>query len=162
MTVCYSWISTMTSCQALQLKQVECNSFFILYAVIFSAHQAWKEPSSIFWTKTRNLIPSLCSCRAAKNVSNIIPHYQRRIFIFGALGSFKLGALLEGMSHTLALHVLVTFTEQVVPIHKHITLFSIPSISGTKTVTITLTKRQRWSYMTTLHYKFVEYLTGLV
>jgi len=65
------------------------------------------------------------------------------MFIFGALGYFKLGALLEGMSYKLALHVLVTFTEQVVPIHKHITLFSIPSISGTKTVTMTLTKRQR-------------------
>jgi len=36
------------------------------------------------------------------------------------------------MSYKLALHVLVTFTEQAVPIHKHITLFSIPSISGTK------------------------------
>jgi len=51
---------------------------------------------------------------------------QRRIFIFGALGYFKLGALLEGsrrlMSYKLALHVLVTFTEQVVPIHKHIGL----------------------------------------
>jgi len=33
---------------------------------------------------------------------------------------------------------------------KHIPLFSIPSIKGTKTVTITVTKRQRWSYMTTL------------
>jgi len=50
--------------------------------------------------------------------------HQRRIFIFGALGYFKLGTLLEGlrrlMSHKLALHVLVTFTEQVVPIWKHI------------------------------------------
>jgi len=27
------------------------------------------------------------------------------------------------MSYKLALHVLVTFIEQVVPIHKHITLF---------------------------------------
>jgi len=51
----------------------------------------------------------------------------RRIFIFGALGYLELGALLEGlrrlMSYKLALHVLVTFTEQVVVlIHKHITL----------------------------------------
>jgi len=74
---------------------------------------------------------------------------QRRIFIFGALGYFKLGGLLEGMSYKLALHVLVTFTEKGVPIHKHITLFSIPSISGTKNVPIVLTKRQRWSYMNT-------------
>jgi len=40
---------------------------------------------------------------------------QRRIFIFGALGFFKLGALQEGlrrlMSYKLALHVLVTFIE---------------------------------------------------
>ena len=52
---------------------------------------------------------------------------QRRIFIFGALRYFKLGALLEDlrrlMSYKLALHVLVTFTEQVVPIHKRITFF---------------------------------------
>jgi len=51
---------------------------------------------------------------------------QRRIFIFGSLGYFNLGALLEGlrrlMSYKLALHVLVTFTEQVVPIHNHIML----------------------------------------
>jgi len=32
--------------------------------------------------------------------------------------------------------VLVTLNEQVVPIHEHITLFSILSISGTKTVTV--------------------------
>jgi len=55
------------------------------------------------------------------------PDNQRRIFIFEALGYFKLGALLEVfrplMSYKLALHVIVTFTEQVVPIHKHIILF---------------------------------------
>jgi len=49
---------------------------------------------------------------------------QTRIFIFGALGYFKSGAFLEGsrrlMSHKLALHVFVSFTEQVVPIHKRI------------------------------------------
>jgi len=52
---------------------------------------------------------------------------QRRIFIFGTLGYFKLGALLEGsrrlMSYKLGLQALATFTEKVVPIHKHITLF---------------------------------------
>jgi len=51
---------------------------------------------------------------------------QRRIFIFGALGYFKLVAFLEGlrrlMSYQLALHGLVTLNEQVVPIHKHITV----------------------------------------
>jgi len=45
------------------------------------------------------------------------------------------------MSCKLALHMLVAFTEKVVPKHKHISLFSIPSISGTKTVTIKLTKK---------------------
>jgi len=53
---------------------------------------------------------------------------QRRIFIFGALSYFKLGAPLEGlrrlMSYKLGLHMLAGFTEQVVPIHKDITLFS--------------------------------------
>ena len=51
---------------------------------------------------------------------------QRRIFIFRALGYFKLEALLEGlrrlMSYKSELHVFVTFTEQVVPIHEHITV----------------------------------------
>jgi len=84
----------------------------------------------------------------------VVDPTQRRIFNFGALGYFKLGALLEGlrrlMSYKLALHVLVTCTEEVVPKHKHITLFWMPSISGTKTVTMMLTKMQRWSYLTTL------------
>jgi len=59
--------------------------------------------------------------------------------------------------------VLITFTEQVVPIHKHITLFSIPSISGTKTVTMTLAKRQRWNDMATLplHIYWVPYWRGV-
>ena len=44
------------------------------------------------------------------------------------------------MSCKLALHVIVTFTEQVVPIQKHISLFRIAFISETKTVTMKLTK----------------------
>jgi len=52
---------------------------------------------------------------------------QRRIFVFEALGCFKLGALLEGLrrllSYRLALRVHVTFTEQVVPIYKHVASF---------------------------------------
>ena len=68
-----------------------------------------------------------------------------RIFIFGALGYFKLGVLLEGlrrlMSYKSALHVLATFTEKVVPVHTHIALFWIPSISETKLVIIKLTKK---------------------
>jgi len=37
--------------------------------------------------------------------------------------------------------MLATFTEQVVPIHNHITFFWISSISGTKTVIMKLTKK---------------------
>jgi len=52
---------------------------------------------------------------------------QRRIFIFGALGCFEFGAYLEGsrrlMLYKLAPHVLAIFTEQVVAVHKHISLF---------------------------------------
>jgi len=62
---------------------------------------------------------------------------QGRIFIFGALGYFKLGTPLEGlrrlMSYKSALHVLAAVIEQVVPIH-NLTLFWIPSISGTRAV----------------------------
>ena len=79
---------------------------------------------------------------------------QRGIFIFRALGYFKLGVLLEGlrrlMPYKLALHVLVTFIEQIIPLYKHNTLFWIPLISGTKPATMKLTKSQRWSYLNTL------------
>jgi len=48
---------------------------------------------------------------------------QGRIFIFGALGYFKMGAPLKGlrrlMSYKSALRVLATVIEQVVPIHNH-------------------------------------------
>jgi len=68
------------------------------------------------------------------------------------------------MSYELALHVLVTFTGQVVvPIHKHNTLFWILSISATKTVTLKLTKKGSceviWLHS---HYVFMDYLNGLV
>jgi len=70
---------------------------------------------------------------------------QKRIFIFGALGYFKFGALLDGLgrliSCKLALHVLVRYTEQFVLIHKHVTSFRISSISGTKTATMEPTKK---------------------
>jgi len=46
--------------------------------------------------------------------------------------------------------VLATLTEQLSPVQKRITLLSIPSISGTKTVTMQLTKKQRWRYLTIL------------
>jgi len=46
------------------------------------------------------------------------------------------------MSYKSALHVLATFTSEVAPIHDHIiTLFRIPSISGTETVIMKLTKK---------------------
>jgi len=55
---------------------------------------------------------------------HVWPFTRGKISFSGSLGYFKLGALLEGlrglMSYKLALHVLVTFTVQVVPIHKHI------------------------------------------
>jgi len=57
---------------------------------------------------------------------------QRRIFIFGTLGYFKLGALLQGlrrlMSYKLSLHVLITFTEHVVPIQKHEVICPVPTL----------------------------------
>jgi len=57
---------------------------------------------------------------------------QRRIFIFGTLDYFKFGALLEVlgqlMSYKLAPHVLVTSTEQALPIHKHISYFILNSL----------------------------------
>jgi len=70
---------------------------------------------------------------------------QGRIFIFGALGYFKLRSLLESSrrltSYKSALQALATFTEQVVPIHKNTTLFWIPTISGAETVIMNLTKK---------------------
>jgi len=57
----------------------------------------------------------------------VVELIQGLIFIFGVLDYCKLRALLGGlrrlMSNKLALHVIATFTEQVVPIRKHITLF---------------------------------------
>ena len=72
------------------------------------------------------------------NVLYVIgPTKHGRILLFGALGYFNWGSL-EGlrlpMSYKSEVHVLTAFTEQVVPIHKHITLFWIPSISGTRAV----------------------------
>jgi len=71
---------------------------------------------------------------------------QRRIFIFGGPRLFLIGSPSGRYDIQLALHVLVTFTEQVVPIRKHITLFFILNsldIKNNKTVTITQMKRQR-------------------
>ena len=51
---------------------------------------------------------------------------QGRIFILGTLSYFELGTPREDLrrliSYKSALHVLATFTEQVVPIHKYITV----------------------------------------
>jgi len=74
---------------------------------------------------------------------------QRQIFIFGALCFLKFVALLEGlrrlMLYNLALHVLVTFTEQVVPIHKHITMVysEFPQYQEQNQSQSNLRKRQR-------------------
>ena len=57
----------------------------------------------------------------AKGGGGLEPLQQGRIFIFEALGYFKFEGPLKGlrrmMSYKLTLHVLATFTEQVVPIH---------------------------------------------
>jgi len=62
-----------------------------------------------------------------RSADTVVHSGQRQIFIFGALGCFKLGALLEGsrrlMSYKSALHMLAIFTGQVFPIHNHVTLF---------------------------------------
>jgi len=67
---------------------------------------------------------------------------QGRIFIFWALGYFKLGAPIEGlrrlMSYKSALHVFATFTEQVFLIQHYIPLFWLPSISRTRVVSAAL------------------------
>ena len=67
-----------------------------------------------------------CHGNKQKDRSFVINFMQRRSFIFGVQGYLKLGVLLEGlrrlMSYKVALHVLVTFTGLVVPIHKHITV----------------------------------------
>jgi len=55
------------------------------------------------------------------------------------------------MSYKLASHVLITFTEQLVPIHKHITaLYSeFHRYQEQKQSQWNQRKRQRWSYLTT-------------
>jgi len=97
------------------------------------------------------------SCLHAENLKAvcIFPHYQRRTFIFWALGYFKLGALLEGlrrlMSYKLALRVLArvaksevkyptptpTFPNSPTPVFKNFRLrpfqnFRLLSINGMK------------------------------
>ena len=64
---------------------------------------------------------------------------QRLIFIFGALGYFKLGP--SGRFATTDVIHISTTREQIVPIHNHITLFWILSISWTETVIMKLTKK---------------------
>ena len=58
-----------------------------------------------------------------------------RLFLIGSPSGLR-----HLMSYKLALCVLATITEQVVPNHEHITLFWIASVSGTQTVTMKLTK----------------------
>jgi len=90
------------------------------------------------------------------------------IFIFGVLGYFKLGVLLEGLgqlrSYKLAPHVLVTFTEQVLPIHKHISYFILNSlvIRNKHSHIETNEKGSREVIWPHTHCIFIEYLTGLV
>ena len=89
---------------------------------------------------------------------------QRRIFIFGALGYFELGALLEGlrplMSYKLAQQVFAIFTEHVVPIHNILDYFILNSVGvrNKNSHNETNEKRQRWSHLTTfpLHIYWVS------
>ena len=66
-------------------------------------------------------------------------------FALSGLGSFKLGVLPEGLqqltSYKLALHVLVTFTEEIFPIYKHISYFILNSRD--------IRNRKLWSYAAT-------------
>jgi len=70
----------------------------------------------------------------------------------------KSGAPLEGlrrpMSYKAVLHVLSTFTEQVGPIHKHITLFWILSISGIRAMSTALHTPQLGGHAVTGDPKF--------
>ena len=68
------------------------------------------------------------------------------------------------MSYKLALHVLVTFTEQVVPIHKHICDFILNSFDNRNKNSHNETNEKDsneviWSHT---HYICSEYLTDLV
>jgi len=98
----------------------------------------WKQPNSKIFKKAKFLTLLL----EYTILDVVLYQVQGRIFIFGALGYFKLGTPHEGLrrlvSYKSALHVLATFTEQVVLIHKPITLFWIPSISGTRNVSASL------------------------
>jgi len=55
------------------------------------------------------------------------------------------------MSYKSELHVFVTFTEQVVPIHEHITVLysELPRYQEQKQLQWNWRKRQRWSCLTT-------------
>jgi len=61
------------------------------------------------------------------NAARVIVKGGGEFSFLGVLRYFKLWAFQEGllrlMSYNLALHALVAFSEQVVPIHKHIALF---------------------------------------
>ena len=98
----------------------------------------WKQPNFKIFKKAKFLTLLL----EYTILDVVLYQVQGRIFIFGALGYFKLGTPYESLRRLVlyksALHVLTTFTEQVVLIHKPITLFWIPSISGTRNVSASL------------------------
>jgi len=65
------------------------------------------------------------------------------------------------MPYKLALHALVRFTEQVVPIHKHITLFwNFLDIRNKNSHNETNEKGSGDVIWPNSHYMFIEYLTG--
>ena len=79
-------------------------------------------------------------------------------FRFRGPGPFWIGGLSERFATSdiikFVLHVLATFTVQVVPIHKHITVgllhSEFPRYQEQKQSQRNKRKRQRWSYLTTL------------
>ena len=68
------------------------------------------------------------------------------------------------MSYKLALHAFVTFTEEVVPIQKHISYFTLNShdIRSKNSHNETNEKGSGEVTWPHSHYIFIEYLTGLV
>jgi len=95
------------------------------------------------------------------------PFSQRRIFIFGTLGCFKLGALLEGlrrlMSYKLELHVLISFTDKLFQFINILQYFILNSLDIRNKNSHSDTNEKGSGEVVWPHsyYIFIEYLTGL-
>jgi len=66
------------------------------------------------------------------------------------------------MSYKLALHLHATFTEQVFPIYKYITIFLISSIRNKNSHNETNVKGSVEGISPHSNYLFIEYLSGLM